>query len=383
MKHRLRRIYVFLIVAAIFISVLSFDSFSGKKSLGTENGRLDSLTHGINVAHWFAQAPLNAERFQTYIASDDIKLIHELGFRHIRLPIDPKILLDPAHPAKLNQENIGYVDAAIDLILSHDLAVIVDIHPDWAFKRKLYSEPIFTEAFATFWRALAHHFSHSNPKYVFLEVMNEPATRDPQEWYEIQSKLLIEMRKGAPEHTLIASANMRVEDEWSDIEGLMELTPVEDTNVVYNFHFYKPMIFTHQGATWGEDAWQYLHNVPYPSDEVAIASLLPKIEDETAQQWLKSYGKQQWNAEKIESLLNQAAEWGRFHQVPVTCNEFGVYRHVAPPSSRSTWLRDVRTSLEVNNIGWAMWEYNAGFGLIRRIAGATPDAEIISALFGD
>ncbi|GAB4376829.1 MAG: glycoside hydrolase family 5 protein [Elainellaceae cyanobacterium] len=348
------------------------------KSIDT---RFDRLTHGINTAHWFAQAPLTAENFRTRITNNDLQLIHDLGFRHVRLPLDPDVLFDLEHPATLSQ-NLEYLDAAIDLILTYNLAVIIDLHPTSDFKQQLYTNPDFAEAVGEFWFTLAEHLSRFSPEYVFLEVMNEPATEDPQTWYAIQAKLLAEMRRGAPEHTLIASANMRVGETWSDIEGLKALAPIADTNIVYNFHFYKPMSFTHQGAEWGEQAWQHLHNVPYPSNEAIVASVLPTIADETARQWLQHYGEEQWNAEKIAAWIAQAGTWGRSHQVRVTCNEFGVYRKVADPESRSAWIRDVRTSLEANQIGWAMWEYDAGFGLVQQTdAVRTPRPEIVNALF--
>ena len=36
---------------------------------------------------------------------------------------------------------------------------------------------------------------------------------------------------------------------------------------------------------------------------------------------------------------------------------------VAPPASRLAWIHDVRTALEADGIGWAMWDYHEGFGV--------------------
>lgn len=372
----------FWVLFGVGLLAALFFSLQMTRSHGIEQSRLEQLTRGINTAHWFAQADLTADNFENRVRDEDMQLIKQLGFRHIRLPLDPTILFDEEQPEQLNPENLPYVDAALDRILAADLAVIVDLHPRSEFKRQLYREESFAEAVGIFWRSLAKHLSSRSPSRVFLEVMNEPATRNPQDWYAIQQKLLAEMRTGAPDHTLIASANLRVEDNWDTIAALQQITPVEDPNVVYNFHFYQPMSFTHQGADWGEDTWEHFRNVPYPADPEAIAAILPEIESETARNWLLDYGEDQWNAAKLEESLQRAAEWGRSHQVHVTCNEFGVYRRTAPAEGRGAWLRDVRSLLEQYQIGWALWEYDAGFGIIRRTdEERIPDPIVIRALF--
>jgi hypothetical protein len=60
-------------------------------------------------------------------------------------------------------------------------------------------------------------------------------------------------------------------------------------------------------------------------------------------------------------LIDEAAAWGQANHVPVICNEFGVYREHSDPGSRAQWIHDVRTALEADEIGWAMWDYRGGF----------------------
>lgn len=358
MKYRFGFFFVLTILLVI--------SFSFGKSWRSEvpESRMAALTHGINTAHWFSQATLTPDLFQNRVTDEDAQLIEEMGFQHVRLPLDPKVLLDEDHPDTLNPDNLPYFDAALDRLLDHNLAVIVDLHPENDFKVRLYKEEAFVDTVSQFWQALAQHLSQRDPNHVFLEVLNEPATEDPQDWYAIQEKLLAAMRAGAPRHTLIASANLRADNQWDNIKALTQMTPVRDSNVVYNFHFYAPMTFTHQGATWGESTWQHMHSVPYPATPEAIAALLPEIEDETAKAWLEVYGEERWNVEKLEESIQQAAEWGRSHHVQLTCNEFGAYGYKARMGDRLNWLRDVRTTLEKYDIGWALWEYDAGFGIV-------------------
>lgn len=326
---------------------------------GVGDARVARLRRGINLSHWFAQAhSYDQAHFQSYITREDIQLIRSLGFGHVRFTLNPVILLDEADPGTLNAANLGYVDAALDLILAEDLAVIVDLHPEDDFKLRLRDDAA-VQSFVAFWRALASHVASRDPELVFLEVLNEPVLKEAERWFAIQAQLLAAMREGAPAHTLIATAH-----KWSSLPELLMLEPVADPNVVYNFHCYDPHIFTHQGATWSMDFLPYLAHLPYPSSPEAIAALLPQITHQEARQAVLEYGAETWNAARLDDWLRQAAAWAERHRVRLTCNEFGVYRQKSRPEHRSAWLRDVRMSLETYDIGWTMWDYAGGFSVV-------------------
>ena len=93
------------------------------------------------------------------------------------------------------------------------------------------------------------------------------------------------------------------------------------------------------------------------------------------------YGREHWDAARIESEMKQAAEWARRRGVPLMCNEFGVYRDYSDPQDRAAWLHDVRTALEHNGIGWAMWDYSGSFGVVTKKDGKTvADDGVLRAL---
>ncbi len=95
------------------------------------------------------------------------------------------------------------------------------------------------------------------------------------------------------------------------------------------------------------------------------------------------YGREHWDAARIESEMKQASEWARRRGVPLVCNEFGVYREYSDPLDRDVWLHDVRTALERNGIGWAMWDYSGSFGLVMKKDGKTVADEGVLPGAGD
>jgi aryl-phospho-beta-D-glucosidase BglC (GH1 family) len=268
------------------------------------------------------------------------------------------------------------LDSTVDAILGQGLAVIIDIHPNSDFKRRVNTEPQFDEEFADFWRALAQRYAGRKGDLVFFEVENEPEAEDGFRWMGVETKLIAAIHQGAPVNTVIASGH-----RYSDIAELLFLEPFADRNVIYNFHFYDSHTFTHQGATWGTNYWHYLNNVPYPSTPQNVQRNMEQTPTNTGRWAVLQYGLDQWNATRIDADIAQAAAWARERGVRLTCNEFGTYRQYADPNARATWIHDVRSALEKYGIGWTMWDYQGGFGVVRKQNGQTmPDPLVLNAL---
>jgi aryl-phospho-beta-D-glucosidase BglC (GH1 family) len=376
LKRTLRLIYLLLAVA-ILHHVSTLSTFGQEKPAGLA-ARAARLRRGVNLSHWFSQAAnYSKTHLDTHTTAQDIALIKSMGFDHVRFPIEPAPLLsDTPDPSVLNATYLQYVDNALDMILATGLAVVVDIHPSDEFKLRMNREERNIEAFAKFWRAFAAHLAKRDPNLVFLEVINEPMVEDGYRWYGIQGKLIAAIRAGAPNHTIIASGH-----RWSGLYEMLFLEPYSDPNVIYNFHFYEPFAFTHQGATWAGPNLPFYKNVPYPSSPEAVKLMLDTVQDEPAKYNLLRYGEENWNAGRIDRELGMAAGWAAKHHVFITCNEFGAFRRFARAGDRVTWLHDMRMALEKNGIGWTMWDYAGGFAAVNKTNGqAQEDPELLKAL---
>lgn len=323
--------------------------------------RAQHLKRGINVSHWFSQnaQDYSAHHTDTETTSEDIATIAKLGFDNVRLSIDATPLEQyPRGADGLNDEFTGRLDRALDTILADGMAVQVDLHPEEPYKQGIRSSNASVDRLVQLWRKLAAHYANRDPERVFFEIMNEPEESDPYRWAGIQARVAAAIREVAPHHTIIATG-----PNYSDIVDLLTQHPLSDGNVIYNFHFYDPHEFTHQGAGWGAPYWIYERGIPYPPTESSMAELVKQVPDAADRFRLENYWLDHWDAHRIRLLMDEGADWGRANHVPLICNEFGVYREVAPPASRLEWLRDVRTALEADDIGWAMWDYHEGFGV--------------------
>jgi hypothetical protein len=192
----------------------------------------------------------------------------------------------------------------------------------------------------------------------------------------VQTKLAAAIREGAPQHTIIAAGA-----RWSDDDDLVSLQPLQDPNIIYNFHFYDPHIFTHQGATWGAYFWHWVKDLHYPSSPESAAKTAASAPDPVDRLAIIRYGEDHWDAARIDTEMTQVAEWAQQHNVTVVCNEFGVFREGADSKDREAWIHDVRTAFERHGIGWAMWDYSGNFGVVTKKDGQTvPDESTLRAL---
>jgi len=365
-------------VAAILFATGTLGQTAG--DAGTAQRRAKHLQHGINLSHWFSQVfdpkGYTKEHFDVYDTAQDIALIKAMGFDHVRFTLNAEPMFRRGQADRLPAEYLAMVDGAVKMILDHDLNTIIDIHPESDFKQKLAADDSFVEQFADFWRALARHYSTLDAERVFFEILNEPEFRDRYRWQGVQARLARAIREGAPNHTIIAAGA-----NWSSSSELLFLEPLRDPNVIYNFHFYDPHIFTHQGATWSTNFQHYLANLPYPSTPENVRVAAAAVPDAVNRQAVIGYGLDQWNAARVDTEIAEVASWGKRWNVPLTCNEFGVYRNTANPSDRAAWISDVRTALEKYGIGWTMWDYAGGFAVVTRQNGVTtPDEVTLKAL---
>jgi endoglucanase len=358
------------LIALVHASLLSLAQTAPPAVPTIPAQRLAHLRRGINLSEWFAQVydpkGYTKEHFQAWTTADDIALIQRMGFDHVRLSVNPALMFRHGHANEIPADYLGYLDAAVKMILDHGLAVVIDIHPDGDFKANLAHEDAFVEEFADYWRALANHYAASDADRVFFEILNEPEMSDRYRWYGVESKLAAAIREGAPQHTIIAAGA-----RWSDDDDLVFLEPLRDPNIIYNFHFYEPHIFTHQGATWGVSYWHYLHGLAYPSNADSAKAAAASVPDEVNRLQVIRYGLDHWDATRMDAEIAQVAEWARQRGLAVTCNEFGAYRKATDPADRARWLTDVRSALEKHNIGWAMWDYSGGFGIVTKKDGKT------------
>jgi hypothetical protein len=340
------------------------------------------LAKGINLEGWFAGygfQPTQAH-VQSYLSLQDIRQIKSMGFTHVRLPVDPEFLLERSKSSKLDSENLKLLTQVIRLILSQNLAVVVDMHPNDSVKQQLATDNTYLQDFAVFWNSLAHELSQVNENKIFFEVLNEPhfqeSTAHPAtRWQTVQNYLVKYIRKGAPNNTIIITSY-----RWDNVSDVIPTGIPADSNTVYSIHFYEPLTFTHQGANWISPAHAGLQQLPYPESDEKIDQLIPKMPP-ASKKLAFDYQSSHFNQDSIRHMFLPVIRWAQQNNIKLYVSEFGVFKSKVDPVDRARWIQDVRRLCVQYGMGWSFWEYNHGFALMSQKGKIkVPDPIMLKAL---
>ncbi len=358
-------LFLLFLIMTIFFYIFQYTDINNMKHVSTINKKeitdvssgVNKLQRGVDISLWF-RFPLDEsdKYFANYITDDDLSLIKNNGFTHVRLSIAPQYIFDATTLTKINTHMLPFIDKAIERILSHHIAVVVDVHDE----QKTFENQKNAQDFLVFWRNFSNHLTKFDTNNVYFELLNEPVfDGKEQEWLKLQNQLIQTVRQQAPDNTIIA-----IGANWGGIEGLENVKPSTDKNIIYSFHFYEPMAFTHQGADWGGDSYPSIANLEYPENPSNCEQVLAKVTTDNARDEVQGYCDQGWNKETLAKFIQRAVDWSKKNNnVPIWVGEFGVYCKQTPRQSKLQWLKDVKYIFEQNHIGWTLWGYDDCFGL--------------------
>ncbi len=349
------------------------------------DARLAGFTRGINLDRWFL-TPITSPA--SYINQDELSMLTTLGFDHARVLVHLTQVFTEGSPAVLNVHGLADLDAGLDLLLAHGLRVIVDLHntdPESGgelYSYRLENEPGFIEQFIEFWRAFAVHLSVRDPDRVLLQPMNEPIFEGrAAEWANQQERLVQAIRQGAPRHTILVTGN-----DWSSREAVMALPPLTDRNVVVDFHYYEPQTFTFQGYYQNQtEGWTFqvaqLRGLPYPGTEADLNAFEQSVPSPGAAALVREYAAGKWDAQRHLDNIAQVKAWADGRGVKLICTEFGADSVFMTESDQVRYVEDVRSALQKYGIPWTFYDYEQGYGIVRRGQGGWAlDAPVVKAL---
>lgn len=347
------------IVRSVILVLFAFTlpcTAEAQTQAGVPPGRVATLARGVDLNQWFAQLPkqsYNHKWFQGWLTANDFSMLAKAGFTHVRFPIEFEMFFNEQNPSVLQTEYLGDLDTAINNIRAAGLSVVIDFHARKETKQRINQDPAFVDKVVQLWAAMAKHLAARDHDHVFFEVINEPVAIQNSQWWNIQGQIIAAIRAKDPGRTIIAAG-----DTSGTLSGLISHQPYSDRNIIYTFHFYDPVFFTHQGASWSSDPAREVVGVTYPADEANKTTLgnnYPSFRNRIMQY--------NGNARALSDHIAKAVNWANANGVPIYCGDFGVYGKYAPTDSRLRWLTDVRTILEQNHIPWAMWDYTSQFGV--------------------
>jgi len=201
----------------------------------------------------------------------DFARLEALGMNAVRFYLNYRTLVSDAEPDRYLEDGFRWLDENVAWARRHGVYLIFNLHvPPGGYQSlgkgsALWDDPGTQQRFIGFWRALAARY-RGEPVVAGYDLLNEPVvTRSIDQWRDLAGRAARAIREVDPEHLLFVERVNSVGDQWKE-DADRNFFRIADPNVVYEFHFYKPFHFTHQGAPWVEFAAE---DTRYPDPSVA------------------------------------------------------------------------------------------------------------------
>lgn len=311
---------------------------------------------GVNLGGWLSQCGegnYTKERFDTFITEKDIEKIAGWGTDHVRLPVDFHLFQN--EDGSFIESGFGYIDRCIEWCGKYNLNTVLDLHKTigYIFDDKNYcrffTDESLQDNFVRVWEEFTRRYGKYSERVAF-ELLNEiTAEETAQTWNRIAERTVKAIRRMNQDVRIILGGIYN-----SSIYGLRLLDKPYDGNIVFTFHCYSPMIFTHQSAYWVENMPADL-SVAYPEN---LQTLRRKSQDVFGSDFDREFGN--GNA-PIDSaffgrLFAEAVAVSEKYNVPLYCGEYGVIDK-ADPESTLRWFADIHAAFEEYDIARAVWTY--------------------------
>lgn len=311
---------------------------------------------GVNLSNWFEAWNPGSANYKMFDKTDFVH-IKKLGADVVRVPIHFENLSSGKNEYIVNPIVWKYLDQACDWAEELGMYIVIDNHSFNGTYRPKAKE--LEQHLSAVWTQVAQRYKNRS-SYIIYEILNEPNSVSCEQWNEIQEGALKIIRQYDSKHTIVVTGA-----DWGGINSMKKTTLYDDSNLIYSFHFYNPMMFTHQGADWSGKLYNYISNIPFPYDK----SRMPSFPNQKLDSWSKAEFdayKNNATVEAIRSELLEACQFGKDNKVAVWCGEMGVYNKVAPVKDAGFWYKTVGSALAEYDIPFTVWDYAGPFGLFEK-----------------
>jgi endoglucanase len=382
------------------------------------------VARGINMDQWVTwpspdrwsdeEALFPFPEWRRSVGVVELAELRAAGLDFIRMPVDPVPFM-AQHVAGQRHRLMREVGEAVDLALAAGLKVIVDLHlipggTELPYMSRVLDVPEDFTAYRDLVADMAGSLSGHDPARVAFELMNEPGTpcdaAGNARWSDLQRNLHAAARAAAPDLTLVLTGGCD-----GNAEGFVALDPTEidDENVIWTFHSYRPFILTHQGALWAGDLIRYVTGLPYPPHEAdpldldarlaivraRIRTQAPLLRRAGMISWVEEQVKAIRTEEGLQAMLREPFEvvgrWAEDHGIApqnILLGEFGMIRQeygnafVMRPAHRAAYYRDVIDIAEEFGFPWAMWSHGGAFGIVEEFEHRPAETDVLDMVRG-
>ncbi|MBR6642076.1 MAG: cellulase family glycosylhydrolase [Lachnospiraceae bacterium] len=291
---------------------------------------------GVNLGGWLSQCDYSEDRLNNFIKEEDIAKISSWGLDHVRIPVDYNVL--EAEAGVYKEDGFAHLDRAVEWCRKYKLNMVLDLHKTAGFsfdfgekETGFFENEKLQERFYLLWEEIARHYGKYADSIAF-ELLNEVTDASfIDTWNKVSHECIRRIRAIAPDTVILVGSYYN-----NSVVAVKDLAAPYDDKVVYNFHCYDPLKFTHQGAYW-TDAINPEERVPFEESGVGGSYFV--------------------------ALFESAIEAAKKNNTELYCGEYGVI-DVVSPEDTVKWYKEINQVLNKYGIARSAWSYKEmDFGL--------------------
>jgi aryl-phospho-beta-D-glucosidase BglC (GH1 family) len=284
----------------------------------------------------------------------DYKRVADMNMNVIRFGMHYGVFEDDTAPFVYKESGFAWIDQNIQWAKEHGIYLMLNMHiPQGGFQsdcegEALWKIPKNQDRLVALWREIAKRYANE-PVIVGYAPVNEPApTPSREEWKTLANRIVKAIREVDSHHMIVIepAEALHVGPKKCNYISIKEaFFLVDDSNVMYEFHFYNPHDYTGQGVhdDIPKEGGRYPDATRMDYYMNADASL-PRVKA------------------SLEKDLREIVSWGTKNNVPLFMGEFGSgIPTMKDGKGGRQWVEDVLDIAIDNRMHFSFWAYHEDY----------------------
>ena len=182
----------------------------------------------------------------------EFKMIHELGFNFVRLPVDYRTYTKPGDWNTFYLTKVAEFDKAIQWGEKYGIHVCLNLHraPGYCVnptttlpvnqQLNLWTDPVAQDAFVNHWKFFANRYKDIPADRLSFNLINEPGNVTTEVYTAVMLKAIQAIHQISPERIVFVDV----------VNNGLILALKDEPNVAQSIHCYDPGNLTHYKAEW-------------------------------------------------------------------------------------------------------------------------------------